>query len=102
MKIVSKERIKEHTFHIYCIRTELRDKLKNYLETQGIQTLIHYPIPCFRQPVYSKMKLNVSDYPVADKVSKELLSLPIGPHLGNKEIINVSEAIKEFFKKINK
>ena len=48
------------------------------------------------------MNLNVSDYPVADKVSKELLSLPIGPHLGNKEIINVSEAIKEFFKKIIK
>ena len=66
----------------------------------GIETSIHYPIPCFRQKAYSYLKLDPNDYPISDKVSQEILSLPIGPHLNINDINFVSDKVIEFFNKI--
>ena len=69
----------ESVYHLYVIRTPHRDILQAELKKAGIETLIHYPTPPHRQAAYSFMRnLNL---PFADLISREVLSLPIGPHL---------------------
>jgi dTDP-4-amino-4,6-dideoxygalactose transaminase len=88
-----------HTFHQYTIRTRYRDKLKKYLEKNGIPTMIYYPIPLHLQPVFKYLGYKKGDFLEAEKVSKEVLSLPIYPELSKKEQEFIVKKIKEFFKK---
>ncbi|MDR1544702.1 MAG: DegT/DnrJ/EryC1/StrS family aminotransferase [Prevotellaceae bacterium] len=71
------ENEKEHIFHLFVIRTENRDKFQNYLTENGIQTVIHYPIPPHKQACYKEFN-NIS-LPITEKIHKEVLSLPISP-----------------------
>lgn len=64
-----------HVWHLFVIRTEKRDKLQKYLLDKGIHTLIHYPIPPHKQIAYKEW--NDRSYPITEKISKEVLSLPI-------------------------
>jgi dTDP-4-amino-4,6-dideoxygalactose transaminase len=68
--------------------------LQQYLSGQNIQTLIHYPIPPHRQRAYKE--LNNLDLPVAEQLSREVLSLPISPIMSDEEVMNVVEAINRF------
>lgn len=83
-------------WHLYVIRCEKRNHLQAYLDEKGISTGIHYPIPPHRQECYK-------DYfhralPVADRLSSEVLSLPLAPTMTSKEIEYIGIAIHEFFK----
>jgi len=84
----------KHIYHLYVIRTKERERLKKYLEENGIQTLIHYPIPVHLQPVF---KSNSIQLPITEKVSKEILSLPIYPQLTDEEVEYIISKIKKFF-----
>ncbi len=64
-----------HVWHVFVIRTENRDALQNYLSENGIQTLIHYPIPPHQQLAYKEW--NTQTYPISEQIHKEVLSLPI-------------------------
>jgi dTDP-4-amino-4,6-dideoxygalactose transaminase len=64
-----------HVWHLFAIRTSNRDKLQKYLLDNGIQTLIHYPIPPHKQIAYKEWQ-NIK-YPISEKVHQEILSLPI-------------------------
>jgi len=66
------------------IRTDDRDKLQNYLSENGIQTLIHYPTPPHKQEAFSEF--NKLNFPITEKHSKEVLSLPINKILLNSEV----------------
>jgi dTDP-4-amino-4,6-dideoxygalactose transaminase len=68
-----------HVWHLFVIRTEERDDLKKYLLCNDIETLIHYPIPPYKQAAFSDW--NVLNYPITDKIHKEVLSLPMSPAL---------------------
>ena len=68
---------KNHVWHLFVIRTENRDKLQKYLQENGIQTLIHYPVPPHKQKAYKE--LNYLSLPITEKIHREVLSLPISP-----------------------
>lgn len=90
---------KEHSFHLYVIRIpEKRDELKAYLVEKGIETMIHYPLPLSLQPAYKAMGYSEAYFPVVSQVTKEILSLPLYPEMGEEMLEYVVESIKEFFK----
>ena len=74
-----------HVFHLFVIRTNKRDELKQYLLDNGIQTMIHYPIPPHKQKAFSDW--NHMSFPITEKIHNEVLSLPMSPVL-NKEEVN--------------
>ena len=73
-----------HVFHIFSIRTERRDELQKYLAENGIQTVIHYPIPPHRQECYREW--NGLSFPITEKIHDEELSLPMGPAISQSDL----------------
>jgi dTDP-4-amino-4,6-dideoxygalactose transaminase len=85
---------KNHVFHLFVIRNKERDNLKNYLYKNGIETLIHYPIPFHKQKAYKEF----SDYslPVTEQIHEEVLSLPLNPLLEEAEVAKVAAILNKF------
>ncbi|MBN2858296.1 MAG: DegT/DnrJ/EryC1/StrS family aminotransferase [Candidatus Delongbacteria bacterium] len=88
-----------HVYHLFVIRTEKRDDLAEYLNENGVQTGIHYPIPCHLQRSYGFMGYKKGDFPVSEKLAKEILSLPMSEQLKEDEIVYIAEKIREYFVK---
>lgn len=85
----------KHVYYLYVIRCKERDKLQKYLLDNGIQTMIHYPVPVHKQNAYLNLGLNVH-LPITEKICDEILSLPIFSELENEEIEQVVNYIKYF------
>ncbi|XRO75841.1 DegT/DnrJ/EryC1/StrS family aminotransferase [Methanocaldococcus sp. 28A] len=85
----------KHVYHLYIIRHKERDKLQKYLSENGIQTQIHYPIPVHKQKAYVDLGINVQ-LPITEKISNEILSLPMHPWLKEEEVKYICETIKKF------
>jgi len=83
----------EHVWHLFVIRTLKRDQLQKYLLENGIQTLIHYPIPPHKQKAYKYY--NHLSFPITEKINEELLSLPISPVLKQEEVQKVIELLNK-------
>jgi dTDP-4-amino-4,6-dideoxygalactose transaminase len=83
-----------HVWHVFVIRCERREALQNHLAAQGIQTLIHYPIPPHQQQAYSEW--NTQSFPVSELIHSQVLSLPIGPTIMDKEVAAVIAACNNF------
>ena len=73
-----------HVFHIFTIRTKKRDELQKYLSENGVQTIIHYPIPPHKQECYKEW--NSLSFPVTEQIHNEELSLPMSPVMTKEEI----------------
>jgi len=69
----------DHLFHLFVVRCKNRNKLIEKMAESGIQTMIHYPVPPYKQKAYRK--LNYLSSPVADQITGEVLSLPMDPTL---------------------
>jgi dTDP-4-amino-4,6-dideoxygalactose transaminase len=74
----------ETVWHQFVIRTPIRDRLAKVLSDEGVETMIHYPIPPHRQAAYSE--LGAMSFPVTERLSQEILSLPVGPHLTQSQV----------------
>ena len=74
----------EPCWHIYVIRTDNRDAYQSKLTELGVGTLIHYPIPPHLQRAYEFLHYTQGSYPIAEKLAKEVLSIPMGIHLNEK------------------
>jgi dTDP-4-amino-4,6-dideoxygalactose transaminase len=85
---------KEHVWHLFVIRTPERDRLQQHLADNGIQTLIHYPIPIHHQEAYKE--LSHLSLPITEAIHKEVLSLPISPVLTHEEVEEIVEALNSF------
>ena len=83
-----------HVFHIFSIRTENRDELQKYLTENGIQTVIHYPIPPHKQECYREW--NNLSFPITEKIHDEELSLPMGPAMTEEEMKFVVDVINRW------
>jgi dTDP-4-amino-4,6-dideoxygalactose transaminase len=83
-----------HVWHLFVVRCQSRDKLKLYLEENGIQTLIHYPIPPHKQDAYLSMR--DLHYPITEKIHETVLSLPIGGHLTEQDIEYIVSTLNSF------
>jgi dTDP-4-amino-4,6-dideoxygalactose transaminase len=78
-------------YHLAVIQSDERDHLRQCLERAGIETLIHYPIPCHRQPALEKDWRQ--PLPVAERAAQRILSLPMGPHVTQADTMRVAQAI---------
>lgn len=87
-----------HALHLYVIKTDRRDDLKNYLAENDIQTLIHYPAPLPLADCYAEMSYKPQDFPEAVKTCEQILSLPLFPELSEAQQNFVIAKIKNFFK----
>jgi perosamine synthetase len=88
-------------YHLYVIRTTFRDKLKVWLEQNGIECGVHYPIPIHLQPIYRRLfGYKEGDFPNSELLSKTALSLPMFPELRKEDVEYVCEKIHEFFAKM--
>lgn len=86
-----------HVYHIYCVQTNHRDELQQHLHNQGIGSLIHYPIPPHLQKAYAHLNYKVGDFPIAEKLAKTSLSLPIYPGLAEEQVDYIAKSIREYF-----
>jgi dTDP-4-amino-4,6-dideoxygalactose transaminase len=88
----------ESVYHLFVVRSEARDTLKNYLTAQGIATGVHYPIPIHLQPAYADLGHKVGDFPVTEQFAGQLLSLPMYPEMTSEHIDQVVHSIMHFAK----
>jgi len=87
----------KHVYHLFVILTPRRDELRSFLSEKGVGTGIHYPFPLHLQPAYQHLGLKEGSFPVAERVARECLSLPIYPELTREQVGYVCEQIKAFF-----
>ena len=83
-----------HVFHIFTIRTKKRDELQKYLTDNGVQTIIHYPIPPHKQECYKEW--NILSFPITEQIHNEELSLPMSPVLQKEDVERVVEVINKY------
>lgn len=93
----SVESLENHVFHLYVIRTAVREALQSYLTSTGVQTLIHYPIPPHEQKAYAEW--NAKSYPLTEALHRQVLSLPISPVMTDDQIESVISACNCFEKR---
>ena len=87
----------KHVYHLYVIRTENRDKLREELRSKDIATGIHYPIPLHLQAAYKYLGYEYGDFPVTEECSQEILSLPMFTELSEDQIEEIVKLIKKYF-----
>lgn len=98
VELPKEEDYAKSVYHLYVIRVKERDELIDYLKQKGIETGLHYPIPIHLQESYKRLSLNEGSFPITEKYSKEILSLPLFPEINNVQIEYVANAIKDFYK----
>lgn len=83
-----------HVWHLFVIRTAYRERLQQYLHNNGIQTLIHYPVPPHKQVAYKEQ--NHLSLPITEKIHNEVLSLPVSPVMTDEEARTIVECINNY------
>lgn len=83
-------------FHLFVVRSKQRDALRDQLQNAGIGTLIHYPVAPHLQAAYRELGLGAGTQPISERMHREVLSLPIGPHLTEDQAAAVVEAVHSF------
>ncbi len=82
-----------HVYHLYSIRSSYRDEIKETLLRHGIPSVVYYPVPMHLQKAVSFLGYREGDFPRAEAVSREILSLPIYPELPDEEVYEISQMI---------
>ncbi|MGQ9478240.1 MAG: DegT/DnrJ/EryC1/StrS family aminotransferase [Candidatus Bipolaricaulia bacterium] len=83
-----------HVYHLYVIRVKWRDAVKARLAEAGIETQIHYPTPAHLQPAYANIGYAKGSFPITERYSEEILSLPLYPELKEEEVREVAQELK--------
>lgn len=98
--IVPKDKPNEKAvYHTFIIQTTRRDELKKFLSEKEIDTKIHYPIPIHLQDAAKYLGYRMGDFPVTEKQTGTILSLPVFPELTDDQVEYVADTIIKFFKK---
>jgi len=85
----------EPVYHLFVVQVPDRDRTQQQLGERGIQTGIHYPTPVHEQPVYAHFGYKAEDFPIASRLGRRILSLPMFPELRHEQIEYVADALKE-------
>jgi dTDP-4-amino-4,6-dideoxygalactose transaminase len=83
-----------HVFHLYVVRHPERERLRAHLAARGVETLIHYPGPLHLRPLFRRR--GQPPLPEAERLTNEILSLPLYPQLRDEELRAVADAVLEF------
>ena len=83
-----------HVYHVYAVRLEQRDRWRARLSEAGIQTGVHYPVPLHLQPAYRDLGYGVGDFPVAEAVARDVLSLPFFPEMTPQQVDEVTGILR--------
>jgi dTDP-4-amino-4,6-dideoxygalactose transaminase len=83
-----------HVYHVYAVRTPERQRIHEALLEQGIHTGIHYPIPVHLQPAHADLGYEKGDFPVAERLAGEVLSLPMFPELTDTQIDEIGRVVR--------
>ncbi|MDE3199770.1 MAG: DegT/DnrJ/EryC1/StrS family aminotransferase, partial [Acidobacteriota bacterium] len=83
-------------FHLFVVRTKKREEMMEFLKSRGVSTLIHYPVAPHMQEAYRQLGWTQGSLPLTEELHREVLSLPMGPHLKPEEIEAVIQAVSEF------
>jgi dTDP-4-amino-4,6-dideoxygalactose transaminase len=86
-----------HIWHLFTVRSNARDRLRNHLEKNGIETLIHYPLPLYSQAAYKDLNHLRDNYPISNAIADQIVSLPMGPHLSKEAAEYVCETVNSFY-----
>ena len=86
-----------HVFHLFVIQCERREELMVYLNDNGIQCGIHYPVPVHLHRASKSLNITIGKLPVVEMLSDKILSLPIFPEITDEQIDVVVNAIKRFY-----
>jgi dTDP-4-amino-4,6-dideoxygalactose transaminase len=86
-----------HTYHQYVIRASRRDELHKFMSGHGISTRVYYPLALHLQPCFAYLGYKKGDFPVAEKLTEEVLALPMFPELTPGEQERVADAMAEFY-----
>ena len=89
---------RSHVWHLFVVRLRGRNLLQEKLKAMGVETLIHYPISPHLQDAYAPLNFQYGQFPIAEKISNEVLSLPLSPGLSIDDINLVCNLIKEILK----
>lgn len=98
IKIPARTSYSNHVFHQYtiCIKNGKRDAFKKYLEENGIPTMIYYPVPLHLQNAYKRSEFGYGSFPVTEKLSTTVISLPMHTEMTNDELEFICHTIKKF------
>ena len=86
-----------HVYHRFVIRTGQRGQLSQFLESNGVQTMVHYPVPPHLQPAFSYLGYRQGNFPVAEEIANTCLSLPLWPGMSSSQTDQVVEAVRKFW-----
>jgi dTDP-4-amino-4,6-dideoxygalactose transaminase len=87
----------EHVYNQYTVRARRRDELSTYLSERDIGSGIYYPLPLHLQPCFEELGYRRGDFPVAEQLSSEVLSLPVFPELGEDRVRSVADRVRSFY-----
>jgi dTDP-4-amino-4,6-dideoxygalactose transaminase len=91
---------RKSAWHLYVIRHPKRDQIVYEMSKLGIQILIHYPIPPHLQNAYANLGYKLGDFPIAESLANEVMSLPLGPHIKSEEVRYVVRSLRVVLKEL--
>lgn len=86
-----------HVWHLFVVQCPRREELQQYLKEQGIQTMVHYPVPPHLQQAYASLGFREGQFPIAERLARHSLSLPLYPGMQAGQVERVCRALKQFF-----
>lgn len=84
----------ESAWHLYVLRAQNRNDLQDALSRKGVETLIHYPVPCHQTGAYKDAEGKNISLPITEKICREILSLPFGIHLNESDVAEIASVIR--------
>ena len=84
-----------HVYHLYVVRVPERERFRSLLAERGVQSAVHYAVPLHLEPAFAHLGYHPGDFPAAERAAREIVSLPMFPHLQAEEVRRVAEAVEE-------
>jgi len=98
LSIPARVSFSSHSFHQYTIKVpEERDDLQQFLKGKGIPSMVYYPLPLHLQQAYQYLGYKQGDFPVAEELSQQVLSLPMHTELTEEQLTYITSSIQSFF-----